>query len=309
MAALCPVCSGSDVEVQALFRGTHPAFNGLKRVLCRTCGMVFADPMPLESDLDRYNSSYFSTAHGGKPTSPASVAFFSGIASLRCSHIVRYIEAHNISASRLLEFGPGTGYFADTWLKKYPETEYFGCETDTSCHASLQKKGVKLITDYPRNEATRSIDLVVMSHVLEHVTKPVEFLSDATHHLRAGGALFIEVPCLDYEHKSQDEPHLLFFDKQPMSKLLTRCGFENIRTSYHGLSLEHLKQVSKLREVYAGIRSRFISNGVIAPFSRKCPGMEALSTVERAVLSPYNAHIESSRPAWWLRVVATKQRH
>ena len=74
MSVFCPVCSGSEVEVQGLFRGSHPTFDGLKRVLCRTCGMVFADPMPQDRDLDQYNANYFTAAHGGKHTSPTAVA-------------------------------------------------------------------------------------------------------------------------------------------------------------------------------------------------------------------------------------------
>ena len=310
MSVFCPVCSGSEVEVQGLFRGSHPTFDGLKRVLCRTCGMVFADPMPQDRDLDQYNANYFTAAHGGKHTSPTAVAFFSGIAALRCSHISRYIIANDISVSRLLEFGPGTGYFAERWLKSFPETEYFGCETDTSCHAFLQQIGVKLITDYPRNETVPSVDLVVMSHVLEHISTPFEFLMEATDHLRSRGALFIEVPCLDYEHKSIDEPHLLFFDKQPMTRLLSRCGFENIQVTYHGQILERLKSPFVFHSKIMALRDTLIRQGVVSPFARKKTGMEVLSDpLERAIVAPFKAHCESRKPAWWLRAVATKQRN
>lgn len=310
MSVLCPICSGFDIDVQGLYRGSHPIFVGLKRVLCRTCGMVFADPMPQDSDLDQYNANYFTAAHGAKHTSSTAVAFFSGIAGLRCSHIIRYILANDIQVSRLLEFGPGTGYFAERWLKRFPDTEYFGCETDTSCHDLLQKLGVKLISDYPRNKAILSVDMVVMSHVLEHVSKPYEFMMDATHNLRSGGALFIEVPCQDYEHKSIDEPHLLFFDKKPMNSLLTRCGFENIQVTYHGQAIERLKSPFIFHSKMRTLRDKLIRQGVVRPFARRKTGLEALADpLERAVISPFKAHCESQKPAWWLRAVATMRRN
>jgi hypothetical protein len=55
------------------------------------------------------------------------------------------------------------------------------------------------------------------------------------------------------------------------------------------------------------VRNKLIALGLIAPFSRAAPGMEDLhEPLERAVVAPFSAHIESSEPAWWLRVVARK---
>jgi SAM-dependent methyltransferase len=82
-------------------------------------------------------------------------------------------------------------------------------------------------------------DLVVMSHVLEHISDPIKFIQIATSGLRQGGALFIEVPCRDWEHKDLDEPHILFFDKRPLQLLLQRAGFNDIEVSYQTSFKDH----------------------------------------------------------------------
>ena len=307
MIELCPVCGSADVEERGAYQGTHPIFTGLKRAHCRLCGMVFAVPMPKDSDLKEYNVNYFVNAHGGQPRNSLTTAFFSGIARLRLAHIERYLNSRNISVSTLMEFGPGAGFFARNWLVRYPQTAYNACETDASCHASLHEMGVHLVAAFALGEDASPIELVVMSHVLEHVPNPIEFLKDATGNLRKDGAIFIEVPCRDWEHKSIYEPHLLFFDKGPMQHLLRRSGFCDIQVSYHGQEIERLRSASVWRSKFMGLRSRLIALGLVAPFARVRLGMEALTDpLERAAVSPFEAHRETQKPAWWLRAIARK---
>ena len=304
---LCPVCGSADIEEKGAYHGTHPIFTGLKRAHCRSCGMVFADPMPGEGMLREYNASFFTNACGSHPRDSLAMAFFSAIACLRLLYIERYLGKHNINVSALQEMGPGDGFFARTFLEKHPETSYRALETDTSCYTSLKDIGVALIEVSPNSEDNIQVDLVVMSHVLEHVPNLREFINNATGNLRKGGALFIEVPCRDWEHKPIDEPHLLFFDKGPMQHLLRQLGFEDIQVSYHGQEIERLRSASVWRSKLMAIRSKLISLGLVAPFARIMPGMETLKyPLERAAVAPFKAHCETQKPAWWLRAIARK---
>lgn len=299
----CPVCGGCNTRTIAPFRYQNPVFAGCFRAACVDCDMVFASPMPADAALSAYNASYFSTAHGGQPTSPLVLAFSSGIARLRLAFVRLFLARHQIAVDRVLELGPGPGFFARSWMEKFPDSVYSVVETDSSCYESLQVLGVQLVgaTDVVPT------DLVVMSHVLEHVSDPVAFVQVATRGLRQGGALFIEVPCRDWEHKALDEPHVLFFDKSPMQQLLTRLGFADIEVSYYGRPISELSLESWLHTKLRAIRGKLISWGVVAPFSRKAPGLEPLdSPLERAMVAPFYAHLESAEPAWWLRAVARK---
>ena len=303
----CTICTSNKIAQQADYRWAHPAFQGMKRVLCNACGMVFADPIPSDSALAEFNASYFSCAHGGKPQSRTATAFFSGIARLRIAYIEAYLAIHQITVSQVLELGPGPGFFARNWLERHPSSIYNAIETDSSCHASLKEIGVHLVGRSENQAKEEPFDLIVMSHVLEHVSHPMQFISVATQNLRKGGVLFIEVPCQDWQHKRIDEPHLLFFDKEPMKRLLGNQGFEEIKLSYHGQKIANLRKASKVDSTIMALRSKLIGMGLTAPFGQRQPGMEALtSSLERAVLAPYQAHEESAEPAWWLRAMAIK---
>ncbi len=261
--------------------------------------------MPFEAELEQYNTSYFRNAHGG--ANLAKSAFFSGMARLRLAHLKQYLDDHRVVAQRVTEWGPGAGYFARHWLDAYLTTEYRAVETDVSCHSLLIDSGVRLCSAAEVAAEQIPTDLVVMSHVLEHVPQPVSFLADATRGLRKGGAIFIEVPCRDWQHKALDEPHLLFFDKNPLHELLSSIGFDHIRLSYHGQTLEQLASASAMYSTWLAVRSKLIGLGLVAPFSRIRPGMETMpDPVERGMVAPFNAHVESLRPAWWLRAVALK---
>ena len=254
-AESCPVCGSANARALSAYRAHHAAFAGLQRARCDSCGLGFAWPMPGPAVLDEYNARYFATAHGEPPRTAVGAAFFSAIARLRLAHVERFLAAQSISVASVLEVGPGPGFFARCWLARRPETRYMAVETDRSCQASLRQIGVELV-DLPAVAQDRpQVDLAVLSHVLEHVPDPLKFLTDTTRHLRKGGALFIEVPCLDYEHKSLDEPHLLFFDKKPMQHLLHQCGFDTIEVSYHGETIDRLRAGSRWRAKWIAVRS------------------------------------------------------
>jgi len=220
-------------------------------------------------------------------------------------HLEKFLENKNLTAASILEIGPGHGFFASNWLHKNPGISYKALETDKSCHFSLKNYGVELVD--PLSEMP-STDVVVISHVLEHVSDPGLFLTNVTAGLKAGGVLFIEVPCMDWDYKPVDEPHLLFFDKHPMKLLLEKSGFSNIEVSYHGQKIEAMKNESFFKKKMKGLRSKLISIGIVKPFALATYGLKFLdNSLERAAVSPFKAHLQSKQPSWWLRALAIKE--
>lgn len=307
MISSCPICSSNDVKLCDAYRGGNEVFRGLMLAKCSSCGMVFASPMPSNDALAKYNLKYFSSAHGGISKSPETLAFFSAISRLRIAYLERYLDIEQVQISTVLEFGPGPGFFAACWLERYPKTIYQVCETDKSCHDSLKKLGIQVIDFDSHIDAIAQVDLVVMSHVLEHVTSPKEFLEIAKKRLKKNGIIFIEVPCLDFKYKLLDEPHLLFFDKQQMHNLLKLSGFEIIDLSYFGQAINALQSSFSMFTFWIRMRSKLISLGLVLPFALHRSGLETLiNSLEVAVIAPFKAHRQSTKPARWLRAIAKK---
>lgn len=266
--------------------------------------MVFSTPMPSEAKLEKYNASYFDSAHGGLQQSAVALAFFKGIAKIRAEHLRKFLVKNNVKVESVLEIGPGHGFFAENWIKCNPDTKYYGVETDITCHNSLQELDVHLVRP---GENLPETDAVVLSHVLEHVSSPFEFLSAVTKRLRSGGVIFIEVPCQDWKHKPLDEPHLLFFEKQSMSVLLNSLAFSGIQVSYHGEEIDILQKEAIIAKQLSRVRTKLIAMGIVAPFARVQAGMEIIDDpLERAAIRLFKPHVESQNPSWWLRAVAIK---
>jgi len=301
----CPVCNSVVTECAGGYRATSKIFSCMERRACLACELHFANPMPSAADLHEYNAAYFDNAHGGIAVHAEETAFFSAIATLRMAHVANYLSDSGVKVADVLEVGPGAGHFAAQWLKLHPNTNYRAIETDANCHAALTTLGVRLMQPDERG----AFDLVVLSHVLEHVSDPKGFLRGIIDLLKPGGVLFIEVPCNDWQHKTLDEPHLLFFDKKPMGILLESLSLVNVRLSYHGRLIEDLKRTGFAWNLMVKIRLRMIRWGFSGLFARQRQGMESVSSpLQRSIIAPFEAHLEQAHPAWWLRALATKKK-
>jgi SAM-dependent methyltransferase len=304
----CLICSSDKTKKIRPFKGANQIFDNKFLMQCMNCQMVYLSPMPSDADLEIYNANYFESAHGGHPSNPSALAFFSGIGKLRGYYVDSFLLRNGLNAKRVLEIGPGHGYFAKNWIELHPNVDYFGVETDKSCYESLKRAGVKILAPEQVDSSFEEVDLVIISHVLEHVSNPESFLQTVTKKLRKGGVLFIEVPCFDWQHKELDEPHLLFFDKEPLKLLLKKVGFDQIEVNYYGNTIELLKSRSKIDQLFTKIRSKLIDmgfHGIFAYPAKK--GLSLLTPLERAASSHAMAHRESAKPAWWLRTVSIKQ--
>ena len=302
----CPVCNSNNIIIGRGYHFTDPIFSEMTLAHCSICSMTFAAPFPAEDALVKYNESYFDSAHGGQPDNATTIAFFKAIAKIRANYINEYSKEQHIKINTVLEIGPGPGFFAENWISNNPSVNYVAVESDTTCYNSLRSYGVKLFHELAANEqASLSVDLVVISHVLEHVSNPKGFLRFATSHLRKGGVLFIEVPCTDYLHKKIDEPHLLFFDKKPMQILLEDLSFVNIQLNYYGQKIKDLQHVSIPAKLVRVLRNKMITIGINASFALPIKWLKNIdSSLERALVASFKAHEESDQPAWWLRALS-----
>ena len=189
-----------------------------------------------------------------------------------------------------------------------PVVSYCAIETDLSCHDPLREIGVEVHADLAAvKQEGPGAGLVVMSHVLEHSQQPRDFIRSVLELLRPGGAMFIEIPCMDFEYKAVFDAHVLFFAKSPLERLLVDAGISRYRLSYHGEPIVVLKRqlsrgwrmVSRVREA-AG---RLWSSG-----ARDAPAEESLLQDEDMWhhVAPFKPHVENKQPSRWLRAMAFK---
>ncbi len=223
-------------------------------VRCQDCNLVFLNPRPVGSSLVNYypntyyayNSPNRRVIRGVKSSIKRFVRrhryLYNLLGRLRDGFedpIVK--EVGWVPPGAILDVGCGSGNFLDLvsdfgWCT-------FGVDISEGAVNEVGKKGHKVwlgdITELELPE--RAVDVVHMSHVLEHTKSPRRAIQAVKKVLRPEGILFIKVPNIgsilceafkDYSASLDLPRHLYQFTGGTLSRLVTEMGFQivNIKT-------------------------------------------------------------------------------
>jgi len=221
----CPNCNHPSTKEAGLYphnANTHTTFSKLSLHACNACGLSFAHPMPGEEALNKYYQTYWK---GEVATvSEATTQYYLAQSINRVRFIGKHFELKK--GLKVLDIGAGPGLFLQALLKEQYSVEYSAIEPDLIQSSMLsQQPSVNCV--YPSiNDitTTEKFDLIILSHVLEHVSKPKVFLSQIFTLLEKSGHLYVEVPNQDYLYKKEIEPHILFFNNKSLMSSLSEHG-------------------------------------------------------------------------------------
>jgi len=212
----CPVCGGKgEFEVAARHKE-----GSLKLIIqlysCPNCNSSYHNPRMTEASMVKYYESgkyrTFSgraNYHPDRPAHHQRMKFFDWIPGL--------------SPRRCLDVGCGDGFL----LKLIQER--FGCEivghdvyVDPNAH-------VPVITD--RDKIDGKYDLIICTHVLEHLTDPLGMLDWIVSKLSDDGLVFIEVPT----YKQLTIPHPIQYSKKSLPLLVQRMKLNGLILDFSAL--------------------------------------------------------------------------
>jgi 2-polyprenyl-3-methyl-5-hydroxy-6-metoxy-1,4-benzoquinol methylase len=212
--AACPVCARQSWG-PAIARVTE-----LQR--CRHCGFVERRHEPEGDWANLYDSDYY-------PSYFQRADQWRFEARRRLSWIRLHHQPH-----RALEIGSGGGYFVQTARRTGIEAQGVELSPVAARHAR-DVLGVPVSTGaFEATTFDSRFDLVAAFHVLEHVTDPRAFLTDAFALLAPGGVLALEVPNVESagaRAEGADWPHLLpahhlsHFAPPTLLRLAAQAGF------------------------------------------------------------------------------------
>lgn len=217
----CPNCNNSDTKHLQPYSGLHAPFTQLSLLKCTDCELVFAAPIPTDSELIKYYGSYWD---GSVAISTPSTRRYYMAQSLSR---IRYLANQNTIPNEIevLDIGAGLGLFHKAMLSENINHKYTAIEVDAKQFDQLNKSNIKecykTLEDLPPD---RKYELVILSHVLEHMSAPHQFISDIMTHVKPGGYLFVELPNSDYRYKEIYESHLMFFTPESLHNMLGRHG-------------------------------------------------------------------------------------
>jgi hypothetical protein len=153
---------------------------------CGACGSVFPDRFPEEESLTSAYQGYYTGAPGGKRRAAWLRALMN---ASRHSYLRRDLPEN---ATRLLDYGCGSGAYLSSISRSAPRLEAFG----TDNRQLLGPAGFAWLT--PESiEDHGPYDWITMGHVLEHVVEPGMLIGRLAGLLSAGGGMWIATPNAD----------------------------------------------------------------------------------------------------------------
>lgn len=149
----------------------------------------------------------------------------------RSERQVNYIQSRLKDVHTALDIGCSVGY--TLFLFKKLGVKVYGIEPSELCRdVAMKKYKIKINTGFFSSHSfkKRFFDLVIVSHLLEHLYSPLEFLSNVNNVCNNCSAVFIEIPDIDLFDKDDlfqfFFEHINYFNIASLGNLMRKAGFK-----------------------------------------------------------------------------------
>jgi 2-polyprenyl-3-methyl-5-hydroxy-6-metoxy-1,4-benzoquinol methylase len=249
----CKVCSNESFEKLKIF--PISVYDEIKYDLirCQKCGVVFTDPMPSAEKLDfLYENLYFYESH----------RIIEKEKKFRAQKLASYIKKIG-NARKILEIGPMYGQLMEELRNLGMDSS--GIEIDEDAVGYCVKRGLDVkkmhFSDFLSQEKDNKYNLIILSHVQEHLLSPKEDMIKLKRHLTDNGKILMIVPNINsmtarifgkYWGYWDVPAHTSHFNQRSVANFLKSCNLEIIDLHLlGGSSLLFFSSISKLLGVSA----------------------------------------------------------
>ena len=233
----CPICKGTDIPT--MYQINYRDLGMIHASICQDCGLNFLNPrMTDEQTIQYYSGLYRDTILENE----------NGINQndLKNQHAraivqVNTIKQHLTGLHSNLEIGSSAGYLLDR-LHIECDFEYcVGVEPDVRYHSLEPACNYRIYQDI--NEVPhQQFDLVTMSHSLEHINHPLEYMQNIIdNYTHDSSLIMIEVPNMDY-YMCYGLAHPINFTQETLNGLFLRMGCIPIGNYVHGLGTSNTRK-------------------------------------------------------------------
>jgi SAM-dependent methyltransferase len=209
---------------------------GFSYVKCRFCGLVQINPQPVAEDVERryrhsYGNEYLSYELKNE------TAFFElqklSFADMGFERMEAELKKQNDGRPKVLDIGCATGVMLSFLRDRGWQTT--GVEISPACEYARNERGLN-VHRQTLNDCRfppESFDLVLASHVVEHLNDPRALFAEAGRILRPGAYLILITPniggfqarLLGGRWRSAIFDHLYLFSKRTITAMLGKQGF------------------------------------------------------------------------------------
>lgn len=222
----------------------HPDFEGHFIHYDRTREFGWVVPEVGDAFLADFYKSRYRNVRQENP-SPDYVTGMRRRASAQRDFIIRHLKQSTLSS--ILDIGCGAGLLLEAFHN--PRVKLVGFESDEVmarwAQASLAAAVIHNRYFSVQDEAAEKFDLITISHVLEHIPRPGDFMRSLKEHLNPGGHVFIEVPndpidCVSIQANMRIKglAHINFFTLPSLRSTLLEANYSDCWSDSYGGKIE-----------------------------------------------------------------------
>lgn len=278
--ANCYLCDGNDLSVVMPYRAItlDNIFKDAKIVKCNTCGLLQIDRHFTDSTIEKYYKEIYNRSE--IYSFDASKFPFDNLWSVYRGRALAklMLEQHPKQNPTVMDLGCGYGHLLFGFQNHLNGTgKYIGVEYDDGSKENFNKLGWEFIQgglDDVFEKYQNQLDILITSHVFEHVIHPVDFLNKCAGMLKADGILLWEVPNLDERNlkcESRHSPHICLWDIHSLNKVLTSNNFEIIFLATAGKKYTWYDQKTPFYQFVSKIAGRLTKKQNALQFKLELP--------------------------------------
>jgi 2-polyprenyl-3-methyl-5-hydroxy-6-metoxy-1,4-benzoquinol methylase len=133
------------------------------------------------------------------------------------------------------EVGCGYGGILDYFRSQYDCT-VLGSDIDASINDFSLEKGLDIKKGSLEVFSKGKADIIILSHILEHISSPLEFLKNLKNLMRENGVIYVEVPGIKHPkvidgNLGVQPGHLLYFDKNTAINTFKEAGYKVVTSN------------------------------------------------------------------------------
>lgn len=222
--------------------------------LCLNCGVMFTNPIMDDKSLEKFYNDDYRGIYEGKliPTEE-----YYNFQEVNGRGIFKFVnQSIKIQKDmKVVDIGCGAG--GNLIPFKESGCDVMGLELNTRYVEFANNKGLKVINDSAENINSYDFkaDLIILSHILEHLSNPIEFLDKLKSALNPNGLIYIEVPGIFNIKETYNSnilsflqnAHIFHFTLETLERILQESGFKLVNGNKYVRSLFKMETTDRAK--------------------------------------------------------------
>jgi 2-polyprenyl-3-methyl-5-hydroxy-6-metoxy-1,4-benzoquinol methylase len=193
----CPICKSEQIGPYAM--KFQKGFPHNSRTICKSCGIVFANPVADEQELNAFYKNYYDKGNfGNLQYKQKTISQFENIQKATIQELLQLDRnvKYYTGEGNYLDVGFGLGFHL--YIAQKLGYHVYGTELDKDCIDFVQPyilsaqlyNGDLLSAKYENNQ----FDIINICHVIEHLIDPNSYLLELNRIVKNEGLIIVSTP-------------------------------------------------------------------------------------------------------------------